>query len=149
MKITIFEHQSLKINYADDLPKVVKYFKDHNIDIEFLPTRKTNIVLKNCPVNLYLPNDNKQQEILMYIFDRSQRSNSFAFYFSKTLKVIEVSTSTIDDTINYTWKLIAHEIMHCLFYLKQDQGFYLQDPMDKTLVNEILGFPIITMSNHI
>jgi hypothetical protein len=136
MKIKIFEHSGVKIKYDDDLPKAVKFFKDHNIDIEFFYPEKTNILLKDCPAKLYLPND-KGYDILMYIFDRSQRNNSYALNFSKTLQVIEISTSPDDDATDYTWKLICHEIMHTFFHRLNNVNIWLTDPMDSMLVNGV------------
>jgi len=137
MKIKIFQHKKLKIKYDDDLLKVITFFKSKGIVIEFTQPTETDIYIKDCPVNLYLPNDNGEQDILMYIFDRRQRSSSYALNFSKTLQVIEVSTSIEDDTIDYTWKLICHELVHCLFHKLRNINIFLQDPMDSMLVNGI------------
>lgn len=136
MKIKVFDFNS-KVNYLDDLPKVVKFMKDKGIDIEFTAPIKTNITLSECPEKLYLPNDNKQQEVLMYIFDRSLRTYSYALNFSKTLQVIEISTSTTDDQVDYTWKLICHELTHVLFHQLRNQGIFLDDPMDSMIVNGV------------
>lgn len=138
MKIRIFEN-GIRINYADDLPKVVKFFKDKvNLDIEFTAPVKTNVLLKDCPANLYLPNDNSQHDILMYIFDRRQRNNSSSVNFSMTLKCIEISTSIEDDAVDYTWKLISHEIMHTFFQRLRNMNIFLDDPMDSMIVNGIV-----------
>lgn len=138
MKIRIFEN-GVKINYADDLPKVVQYFKDKkNLCIEFSIPVKTDIKLKDTPDKLYLPNDNGQQDILMYIFDRKQRASSYALNFSKTLQVIEISTSTFDDEVEYSWKLICHEIMHTFFKRLRNINVFIDDPMDVISVNGVM-----------
>lgn len=137
MKILVYQCGT-KINYQDDILKVIKYFKDKvNLDIVFTAPQVTSVTLQNCPEKLYLPNDNKEQDVLMYIFDRSQRSSSYALNFSKTLQVIEVSTSVVDDGVDYTWKLICHEIMHTFFKRLRNQGIFLDDPMDSMLVNGV------------
>ena len=138
MNIKIFQHRDCKINYADDLLKVIEFFKSKNIPIEFTTPQITNILLKDCPAQLYLPEDNLNYDVLMYIFDRKQRFYSYALNFSKTLQVIEVSTSTFDDAVDYTWKLIAHELVHSHFHQLRNKGIFLDDPMD--LMNGIPYF---------
>ena len=136
MKVKIFQSSDCKITYSDDLVKVVKFFKDKiNLDVEFSAPILTDVKLIEAPWNLYLPNDNGQQEILMYIFDREQRSNSFALNFSKTLQCVEISTSVADDGVDYTWKLIAHELVHCLFHKLRNINIFLNDPMDLMEIN--------------
>lgn len=139
MKIKVYTHK-LKIQFDDDFPKVVKYFADHKVDVEFLPAVETNIALRDTPTQLYLPSDNKKDvQYLMYMFDRFQdnRANSFALNFSYTLQCMEIATSTFDDAVFYTWKTIAHEIMHTFFHRLHNMGIQIYDPMDSTLVNGV------------
>lgn len=139
MNITIFQADS-KINYADDLLKVAKFFKDKiNLDIKFSSPILTDVKIYEAPWKLYVKNDNGQQDMLMYIFDRTQRVKSHALNFSKNLQVIEISTATFDDAVDYTWKLISHEIVHTFFNRLKNIGIYnLEDPMDSMLVNGIM-----------
>src|SRR3990167_10352375 len=117
MKIKIYQCTDVKIKYDDDLVKVKQYFKDKaNLDIEFTPPEITPVLLKNATEKLYKPNDNGQQEFLLYVFDYSQRSHSFTFHFSRTLKVIEVGTWAFDETVDRTWKTFCHEIIHSIFF---------------------------------
>lgn len=137
MKILVYQCGT-QINYSDDIPKVIKYFKDKvNLDIIFSQPLTTSIKLTEAPWKLYKPNDNGHYDILMYIFDRSQRSNSFAINFSKTLQVVEVSTSITDDNVDYTWKLICHEVMHTFFHRLRNIGILINDPMDSMAVNGV------------
>mgnify|MGYP001598036443 CR=1 FL=1 len=139
MKIKILQHKDCKINYLDDLPKVAKFFKDKkNLEVIFTTPEITSVTLQNAPAELYLPNDNGQQDILMYIFDRKQRTSSYALNFSKTLQVIEISTSTLDDAVDYTWKLICHELMHSFRKRLNNLNIAIKDSMDSMEVNGVL-----------
>lgn len=138
-KIKFYTHK-VKINYADDLPKVAKYFYDKiKLELEFLPAEETKIGLKDTPADLYLPNDGKYSDVLMYMFDRykDKRANSSSFTFSKRMICIEISTSVHDDKIDYTWKGIAHELLHSCFQRLRLLGIFLEDPMDAMMVNGV------------
>lgn len=127
MKIKIYTHK-LIADISDDLPKVVAYFAKHGITLD-LDVQETIEVKGNALVNLMQPNDGKF-DIVAYMYNRGDFtaiSFGLAFNVSKTLRGIYLATSVLDDSVDYTWKSLCHEIMHCLFY-KYD--LHRSDPMD-------------------
>lgn len=133
-KIKIYTHK-LKAVISDDITKVVDYFKKHGITLD-LSIEETLVPKQDVGWKLFQPNDSKF-DCVTYIYDKASfymPSQGLAMRFSKTLQGIYLATTTIDDKVDYTWKSIAHEIMHCLFY-----KFNLDhlDPMDGMYVGGV------------
>lgn len=135
LKIKIFTHQ-LKINLAPSLPKVVAYYKTHNIDMTF-DVEETNVLLKDAVVDLFLPQDGKYDTV-MYFFNTGDFAlpgggEGFTMNLSKTLRASYVGTNVTEDTIDYTWKIVAHELLHNLVYkIEDDEGVTIPNLLDNS-----------------
>lgn len=130
MKIKIFTNK-VKAKIDDDFIKFKDYFKSQlNLDIE-LEIQETTVEKQDAPLKLFLPNDGKC-DIVMYIYDRysTGESKSFAWNHSTTLQVVTLSTSVVDDNVNFTWVQMVHETLHCLFNKLKLKGVQIVDPMD-------------------
>lgn len=126
MKIKVYKNK-VQATIDDDLVKFQKYFKERGLEIT-LDVQETSVE-KQKMFSLFVEGN---YDIVMYIYDRyiGGEAKSFAFDWSPKLKTISLSTSKADDSVDYTWINMAHELTHCLFYMLKDKGVILQDPMD-------------------
>lgn len=135
MKVKLYTHK-LKANIQDDLPKVVAYFKKHNIDL-VIDIEETSILKQDANVKLFLPNDGKY-EVVIYMFDRAEfymQSYGLCFSFSKTLQAIYLACDVANDNVDYTWKSMCHELVHSLVYKYNNEN--------NTTIYNALDFPIV------
>lgn len=126
-RIKIYTHK-LKATISDDITKLVEYFNKHGIILD-LSIEETLVPKQDVPLKLFTPNDGKC-DVVMYIYDKASfnmQSQGLAFNYSPTLRAIYLATTTWDDAVDYTWKSMAHEIMHTLFYKFNINHL---DPMD-------------------
>lgn len=134
LKIKVFKYK-VKTEIDDDFPKVIAYFKKHGINLN-LEISDTDVLKSDVVLKLMLPNDGKC-DVVMYIYEKnlfSAPTFGLAFSVSPTLRGIYLATDQINDSVDYTWKSMCHEIMHTLFY-KFDISS--QDPMDGMVVNGV------------
>ncbi len=134
-KIKIYTF-NLLAKIDDDIVKFHQYFLDHGINI-ILDIEQTQITKDDALCKLMQPLDGKY-DVVMYLYDRasfSVPSFGLAFNVSDTLRGIYLATDIIDDGVDYTWKSMAHEVMHTLFF-----KFHLTtiDPMDRVLINGVV-----------
>lgn len=136
MRLKLFKHASVIANIEDDLPKVIAYFKGHKIDID-LEVENTDVEKGDAVIGLMLPNDGKY-DFVAYLYNRGAFQDvSFGLSFkpSATLSVFYLATSVADDAVDYTWKSICHELLHCIFFKFTDNGGKI--PLDTMLVNNV------------
>lgn len=115
-KIKVYTYK-LKATISDDITKLTDYFKKHGITLD-LSIEETAVPKQDVPLKLFTPNDGKC-DVVMYVYDKASfnmQSQGLAFNHSQTLRAIYLATTTWDDAVDYTWKSMAHEIMHTLFY---------------------------------
>lgn len=141
MKVKVYLHNSIKAELSDDFPKVISYFKAHGVDLE-LDLENTDIPKGEALVKLMTPNQGKY-EIVCFLYNRGvfqDNSNGLAFNISPNLQGIYLATSTFDDAVDYSWRSLTHELMHCLFFMS---GLHQLDCMDSTEVevNCLTGLP--------
>lgn len=133
MKIKIFKHK-LKIGFDDDIAKFKKYFSDNGLNLE-LDIEETSVPKGSAVANLILPLDGKF-DVVFYIYNRNDYTEKYlGNTYPLTTKLIRIflGTDDIDDSVDYTWKSMCHEMMHALFFkYTQTSG---EIPMDNMLVN--------------
>lgn len=142
-KIKLFKYK-LQASIDDDIPKVVAYFKLHNIDVVF-NIQETQVTKDFALLQLMQPNDGTC-DVVMYVYDRNTfnaPTNGLAFRVSDTLRGVYLGTSIVDDNVEYTWKSIIHELMHTLF-MKLIPNGNGNIPLDSMLVevNCTTGLPL-------
>lgn len=136
-KIKIYKY-NVKVNIDDDIKKIKEYFLSSfvrkfiydGIDISF-DVETTNIP-KDESLSLF--NQKTDYDYIVYMADSS---SIYSAYFGWTFKLedkigIYLKCDSIHDNIDYTWKSLAHEIMHAErlrleIILKRP----LPDPMDE------------------
>lgn len=127
MKIKVLKHIGIKPNIDDDFQKVVNYYNSDfvkqyiNEPIEF-KIENTNLDIKEV---FKLIVSEKEYDVVMFIYEMG----TFAKYgecFPTGGKIgIYLSVNQIEDNIDYTWKIMAHEILHAIVYktIKEKQVF--------------------------
>ena len=142
-KIKIYTYK-LKANISDDITKVIEYFKSDFVK-QFIPSgitldlsiEETAVLKQDAIFGVMTPNDGKC-DVVIYMYERnlfSAISFGLAFNISKTLRGIFLASDLVSDGVDYTWKSMAHEIMHTLFYKFNINHL---DPMDRMLVNSVM-----------
>lgn len=138
----------VKVNLKDDIEKSIKYFADHDIDIEFV-TRETNLPLPQIVNN---GNDNGQiqyvikarelaksfiaGDITIFAFDAQEIQRPTDGYITSSAgegnNFITLKTDEFDDRTDWIWKAIVHEIMHAIVKILRSKGLFIADVMDST-----------------
>ena len=132
MKVKLYRC-NLKVNLDEDLKKVTEYFKLKGIDVTF-NIEPTSLKLPewNVRANLVLPLDGKY-DVVMYAYDRLEQrpgGTGYAENFSKQTSSVFIPTGVIEAPSGFHWKVICHELMHCLFFQIINRGIVVRDLMD-------------------
>lgn len=130
-KIKIYKHSGVKAQIDDDIVKFKGYFESKGLSLD-LEITSTVIPKANAPQALFYPNDGLC-DVVMYLYNRGDfydTSFGLAFNITNKLRGVYLATSIADDAVDYTWKSMAHEIMHTLFYKLKAQTILIDDPMD-------------------
>lgn len=137
-KIKLYIHKSVRATIDDDIVKCSQYFLAHGVKL-FIDIEHTNISKDEALMKLMQPLDGKM-DCVMYLYNRgvfnNQGYNGITFKVSKTLRGIYMATDVLDDSVDYTWKSMSHEIMHSLF-MKLIPFGNGNIPLDTMLVNGV------------
>lgn len=136
--IKIYRHKSIVATIDDDFIKCREYFKKHEIDL-VLEIEETQIKMVDVPALLMQPAEGKYDAVA-YLYDRSAYQTvwyGLAFPISKNLCGIYLATDKINDSVDYTWKSLSHEIMHTFFHRLISNRYLVVDPMDAMLVGGV------------
>lgn len=134
MKIKVFTHLSLKTIIADDFLKVVAYYSSPFVKQYINETIEFSIE----PTGL-----NYEDEILfnkpdfhdyMFIFEQG----TFPVYAQTrnyaNKRVSYISVNPLEDNIDYTWKVIAHELLHAICYrIMAEKKVFIPNLLDQSL----------------
>lgn len=146
MKIKVLKHLSIKPNIDDDFQKVVDYYNSNfvkqyiNESIEF-KIENTNLDIKDV---FQLIISEKEYDAIMFVYE----TGTYPYYgqtFPTGGKIgIYLSVNQTEDNIDYSWKSMAHEILHAIVYktIKEKQVFipnYLDHPMINGVIQDYYG----------
>lgn len=121
MKIRVYKHNSIKTSIDDDFQKVINYYNSLfvkqyiNEPITFDITT-TNLDIKDVPPKLFYTEQNN--DVVMFLFEQGMFPvYAQSFQVTPKLAGCYISVNQLEDNIDYTWKVFAHELLHCLWYL--------------------------------
>ena len=135
MKITIYKHNSINVQIDDDLQKVVEYYNSDfvkqyiNEPISFT-IQNTSLNLKDIPL---------EGECVMVVY----KTGTFPVYghtfppLNGTI-LIYVSVNQTEDKIDYSWKVMVHEILHAIMYkVMAEKKIYIPNVLDRPIINGV------------
>lgn len=138
MFIKVYKHKSIDTKIDDDFPKVIEYFNSpfvrkyiqEDISFEF---ENTKLGMNDVLLKLVLPNEDKY-EAVMFVY----KTGTFPIYGQTSaptdkIRMIFVSVNKTEDNIDYTWKIMAHEILHAIAYKKMaENNNYIANVLDNS-----------------
>jgi hypothetical protein len=138
MKIKTRLHKSIKAKIDDDFLKVQAYFKSDfvrkyiNVDIEFV-FEPYNGEMKDA-YKLFIEDS---EGISMFVYNTGELPvYGQTFPVSNKLIGIFMATSVIEDNIDYSWKAIAHEVLHAIGYkIMAEKSVVIPNLLDHPIVN--------------
>jgi hypothetical protein len=88
------------------------------------------------PKKLVAPNDGKY-DVVAFIYDTATFPvYAISFVHSPTLRGTYISTNTIEDNVGYSWKIMAHELLHCLTYkIMSENNVVIPNVLDHPIIN--------------
>lgn len=124
MKIKLYKHTSTRATIDDDIQKTKDYFVSDFVK-QFIPdgidlvidTEKTNLSKQDI-MKLVSPNIGKY-DCVMYLFEKGYFPMDYwgyTFNATEKMQVIILASDIPSDKIDYTWKAMAHELLHALTY---------------------------------
>lgn len=136
----------ITVDIEDDLAKVKEYYKLNGYDLNF------NIQTSDLKLPALKPYG-KDNGRIQYIFEDwlapklptilffngnelIEPADGYITSSSTNLKLITIKVNEFDDSTNWIWKTICHEIMHFIIRDKNKNGYLINDPMDYMLVKE-------------
>lgn len=147
MKVKVYIFNNVTAVVSDDFPKVTDYFSSPfvrqfiNEEIIF-NIEKTDVPRQNVPAKLFYPNDGKY-DVVMYLYEKGTWNDGWfglTFNVSKTLRGVYLNTDILDDNVDFTWKSIAHELVHCLCYkIESDKNVVIANLLDAPIVNGVVN----------
>ena len=132
MNIKLYKHNSIDVEIDDDLQKVVEYYNSDfvkqyiNEPVSFT-IQNTSLNLKDIPL---------EGEFVMVVY----KTGTFPVY-GQTFPprngtiLMYVSVNQIEDKIEYSWKVMVHEILHAITYKVMAEK--------KVFIPNVLDFPVI------
>lgn len=130
MKVKVLKHSSLKTNIDDDIIKMNVYFQSdfvkRYIDITLV------IDIEDTSLNY---NDQKlideNYDTTMLIFEKG----TFPIYGGTyPTGLCLVSVNSIEDKIDYSWKVMVHELLHSIWYkIMADKKVIIPNLLDNSL----------------
>lgn len=141
MKLKIYIHSSVRAKIDDDIEKISQYFSSdfvkQFIDVDFIiDVENTSITKEDALIKLMQPLSGKF-DIVMYVYDRSiSNVYGLSFNVTSTLRGIYQATSIEDDAVDFTWKSMCHEILHCISF-----KYLVPNLLDSYYKNEQLYAP--------
>lgn len=165
-KIKIYKHNSVKANIDDDIIKMVDYFKspfvksfiNGGFDIQ-TTIEITNIPKQEVIQKLFLTNKGKC-DFVMYVYENGLFdplvNNAWGLTQSiNNLQCIMLKSDIPSDNVDYTWKAMAHEVLHAITYkILQDKNIpfsikynFLDSPLVNGKVVRYYGNENLTLSN--
>lgn len=133
MKVKIYKH-NLSVNIEDDTQKVKDYFVSpfvkkyirNGIPLEI--TSENTTIPKDQSMPLF--KDNKYDLVVYMAGQLNSEYFGWTFVLDKNLGIY-LKCDEVHDKVDYTWKSLAHEIMHALRMKKElELKRPLPDPMD-------------------
>jgi hypothetical protein len=134
MKLKIYKHKSLKTKIDDDIVKMQDYFKsdffrqfiDDTLVVDIEETNKDYM-----DDTLYKSiEDTHDTAMLIYEQGTFPIYGSAQMYSHKLVKIY-VSVNPIEDNIDYSWKVMAHELVHAYWLMTiVKEGKWLPNILD-------------------
>ena len=133
-KIKIYKHSSIRTHIDDDIEKIIPYFTGAFVKqyIDIVPTIDIENTIKDYKDDtLFKPNEGVY-DVVMFIYEQG----TFPVYatthpYSNKLRVCYISVNPLEDNIEYTWKVIVHELVHALaFKTMADKGVFIKNVLD-------------------
>lgn len=134
VKIKIFKHK-VKVNIDDDVIKFKNYFKEHGIELD-ISVEETDVPLLDSGIKLFNPSVGKY-DVVYYVFNwKDFQLGSFAktYPLFPNMQAVYQGTDLSNDNVDFIWKSLSHEFLHCLFY---KYNIHHLDPMDGMYVGEV------------
>lgn len=146
-RIKVYKYNNIKANIDDDFPKVVAYFQSDfvkqfvDVNIEF-DIQTTDVPRQDAPSKIFYPNDGKYN-CVMYCYERGTYQDGYfglTFNVFSSLQGIYLNTDTLDDNVDYTWKSMAHEIIHAISYkVMADRNVVIPNVLDNPIINGVVS----------
>lgn len=140
MKIKIYLHNSIKTPINDDLLKIPLYFKSdfvrQYINEEIIyDTENTS---KDYLDDTLFKTNEDIYDVVMFIYEQGR----FPIYaqaelYSNKLVKIYVSVNPIEDNIEYSWKVMVHELVHAIWFrIMVRDSIWIPNVLDTYFKNE-------------
>lgn len=137
LKIKVYKHSSIVTPIDDDIQKIIPYFssafvKQYINETITLDVENTTKDYKDD--TLFKPNEGLYDTV-MFIYEQGTFPVYGSTYsYSNNLRVCYVSINALEDNIDYSWKIMCHEILHSLVYkIMVEKNVFILNFLDQSL----------------